>query len=130
MPVVRIGHFLDHKGMATSGAKGFASERSGGNADMDALVAAMRASQSVREIEAMPSRMMGAAHKSYLLEPSEMFARAYSQYIARHGGDEKMASELMVVQGSPQWYYQWSNEDFSPIDAAITKLFKGKGWIK
>ena len=126
-----IGHFLDHKGIAPHrSAQGMCSQQRGVNADMDALVDALRGSRSAREIQGKKPSEMRESFKEYALRDRELFARAYAQYIATNGGDEKMKAELKLEQNSDSWYLQWSDTDFAPINTAMAKLFKGKQWIK
>jgi hypothetical protein len=65
---------------------------------------------------------------NYLKEKEELWARAYSQYIA-----EKTKNEILLTQVD---YYrnlpinsQWDESDFIAIKNEIDKLFKELGWI-
>lgn len=69
----------------------------------------------------------------YLLQDHEVWARAYSQYVATRSEDKEMMAELdhMLRFGEAETYKaQWGHDDFKPIAAEIDKLFKGLGWLK
>ncbi len=70
---------------------------------------------------------------NYLLQDHEVFARAYSQWIATRSEDPEMMAELshMIRFGEKRTYKdQWDHDDFKPIAAEIDKLFKGLGWLR
>jgi hypothetical protein len=67
----------------------------------------------------------------YVLGDDEVWARAYSQYIAVRSGDDVMMAEIAKwrTMNSHQVYpLQWTDDEFEPIAAAIDKLFEGLGW--
>jgi hypothetical protein len=61
----------------------------------------------------------------YLTKPSEMFARAYFQWVAIRSGDQTLLKELHAHQGTG---YAWQDDDFEPIADAMDKLFGRLGW--
>lgn len=65
-------------------------------------------------------------HLRYLQRPREVWARAYSQWIAEKTGDEAMLRGLGRFLESP-YPAQWSPEDFAPISAAMDELFRSQG---
>lgn len=65
-------------------------------------------------------------HVRYLQRPREVWARAYSQWIAEKSGDEAMLRGLARFVDNP-YPAQWSTEDFAPISAALDALFRSEG---
>jgi len=64
----------------------------------------------------------------YLLSPSEVFARAYAQWIALRSGDTEM-SEGLAKRAKPEYIYaQWQHDDFEPIAKAFDELAE-RGWV-
>lgn len=120
------GHFLDHQGLGTPGT--WASQSPQTKDLMDAL----RASAAVKGIatkpvpNANPAKL--AAVRKYLLDDKEIFARAYSQFIAEETGDAELLKAVALGHNSvlPQ---QWETADFAPAKAAFRALFIKKGWI-
>jgi hypothetical protein len=69
----------------------------------------------------------------YLLTPYEIWARAYSQYIAVRSGDPEMldqVSRLRTRSGGLYYPTQWDDADFEPIARAIDELMIQLGWRK
>jgi hypothetical protein len=68
----------------------------------------------------------------YLVDKSELFARAFSQYIAYASGSEVLQQEVDVLRRATRraMYYplQWEGEDFKPVYEALDKLFTEKKW--
>lgn len=115
-----IGHFIDFGALGKAGK--FASAEHPDLADFRAAVQASAAVKTIRE------RNPGDA--DYLLKPTELWARAYAQYIATRSGDATLAAQLDLIRGGRSPWRQWSAEDFKPIAEAIDALFRKKGWIK
>lgn len=70
----------------------------------------------------------------YFVSNHEVWARAYSQYIAVKSGNKKMLANLRERQGQPvpgQAYpAQWDDDDFVPVGEEVEKLLIKVGWIK
>jgi hypothetical protein len=61
---------------------------------------------------------------AYALDPWEVFARSYCQWIADRSGDQHLRAEL--VQALQNHYpEQWRPDDFEPIARAIDNLLGG-----
>jgi hypothetical protein len=134
-----IGHWMDHKGF-----KGIIPDR-------DPNVRPML-SNSFASYTNLFSDFMNAANKSkkigqikwdaglrqenvdYFVSNHEVWARAYSQYIAVKSGNKKMLANLRERQGQPvpgQAYpAQWDDDDFVPVGEEVEKLLIKVGWIK
>lgn len=65
----------------------------------------------------------------YLLDPREVFARSYAQWIATETGDASMLKEILEDGTFGPYPGQWSEEDFAPIAKAFRKVFKAAGLI-
>jgi len=72
-------------------------------------------------------------HVEYLLQDHEIWARAYSQWIAEKSGDPDMLAELehrMTRTDQKIYAPQWTSEEFKPISAEIDAIFRDLGWLK
>jgi hypothetical protein len=68
-----------------------------------------------------------------MLRPRELFARAYSQYIALRSQNQKMMTQVnegltWAKHGGTPNYWEW--EDFQPVAEAFDNLFRSKRWLK
>lgn len=69
--------------------------------------------------------------RNYLLTPHELFARAYSQWVAIRSQDPKLMSGLEAFRNlKTSVPYQWADADFSPVADAFDAAFKTIGWSK
>lgn len=66
----------------------------------------------------------------YLLNPREMFARSYAQWIATETGDVGLLKEILEDETFGPYPGQWSPEDFAPLAKAFRKVFKTAGLIE
>jgi len=125
-----IGHFIDLEGIG--GKKAFATE-SGAMSD---IVKAMKGSDAINTIN-MALQSGGISPKArkyarYLLTEKEMWARAYSQWVAKKSGDGIMLKQLDQIRidneaiGLPS---QWSDADFVPIADKIDARMGELGWL-
>lgn len=64
----------------------------------------------------------------YLLQPDELWARAYAQLVAQQGASTTLRRELRSVQNRPEPYNAWTTADFAPVAAAINRTFRELGW--
>jgi hypothetical protein len=136
-----IGHFLDQQGI---GSRQFASES---DPRMEAFRRAAAESKAIKSLEELKGKRrvdvnyngqslsytLDQKYLSYLLRKREIWARAYSQYIARKTGNAQALSQLNKLrERSGQVYYakQWEDDDFEPIAKAIDELLKSLGWMK
>lgn len=72
-----------------------------------------------------------ARYVRYLLEPEEVWARSYAQYVTNKTGTPAMRATLAddltsQMYGSAR---QWSAESFSSIESAMDDAFKEMGWM-
>ena len=77
-------------------------------------------------------RRKDAQKLRYLLDPVEIFARAYSQYISWRSGDDALLSDIdrwMRMQAPGDQLRQWPYEDFLPLIWRFDTLFQSQGWL-
>lgn len=69
----------------------------------------------------------------YLLDPEELWARSYAQYIATRSGDKTFRKELDSLRETGEvinYPRQWSDAEFAPVAASIDGLMDKLGWRK
>lgn len=120
------GHFLDLEGI---GAKGTYASASG---ELKEVLDAAKQSQAVVGLQ---SKMASTTSwdirdhiQNYLLTDKEIWARAYSQYIAERSHSNPLKAQLQARLAATE-FEQWTTEDFAPVAKAIDKLFTKLGWI-
>lgn len=122
-----IGHFLDHSGLTGPGNQ-FGSEN---NPLLDNLRTVLNNSDSVKSIKS--STGISDKSRKYYLDQTEIFARAYSQYIVTKSKDPLLTQQLGKIidkYADSSYNIQWNENDFKPIAHALDELFLKKGWIK
>ena len=135
-----IGHWLDHIGLGQSAVWGTTNRTQ----EMRAFFDSVLASKEHAKIKAVvdSATITGAdgvvvklnrnsrAYTYYvdLLDPKELWARSYAQYIATRSGDEVLLAELARETKKANVFKQWDDDDFAPIASSIDVLFKSKGW--
>ena len=125
-----IGHFLDHRAFGCPGR--FASRRHPDLADWRRAVLASDACVELRRdrrLAALSGQTVDAFE--YLLDPSELWARSYAQYVTHRSGDATLLEQLAKTRLSVAPYHlaQWEDDDFRPIGATIDGLLRRKGWL-
>lgn len=130
-----IGHFLDHRAfgagddLATrAGDPAFAEWRRA--VDATNHIAQLKDAARTGTITAngVTYRGLGVGYFKYLLEPHEVWARSYAQYVAEVSGNPGMLAEIAGERGNRRYPSQWTESDFAPVRAAIENLFRRKGW--
>lgn len=127
--VHEIGHFLDHRGVPGAG---FTSE-SLLPGDMDAVMTAIRASAAYTSLRDDPDYQRNRKYRRYQMKSVELWARAYTQFIAEESGHLDMQAELQKRREGKTGYWkdsQWEASDFAPIRTAIRDLFVKLNWMK
>ena len=91
------------------------------------------AQRAVQQAKDRHERRRKATQKlRYLLEPAEIFSRAYSQYIAWRSGDDALLSDIdrwMRMQAPGDQLRQWPYEDFLPLIWRFDNLLEAQGWL-
>lgn len=88
---------------------------------------ALRASAAIQRLRTAT----GGSFLEYVLDPEEIWARAYSQYIAVRSGDQELLAEVgRVVRRRDELgrLMQWDANDFEPVARAMDELFENLGW--
>jgi hypothetical protein len=141
--VHEVGHFLDQQ--ALGDRRGFGSE-SGRVPDLMDRIDSTLAVHRLRELRSRrqilihthPHRRerltLDQALIRYLLEPRELFARAYAQYVAVRSEDLRLLTQLHEVQRDlivgMVYHQQWDQEDFLPVFEAFDRLLRWRRWIE
>ena len=136
-----VGHFLDHQVMDASGK--FASAR---GRTLSQLRKLLDETNSVQLLKAVSQADIieyidesGATEipvnkkfVNYLLARKELFARAYTQFIAIQSGNEELLEYLDKLKQSGDNYYPefWRDEEFEPIYNFFFDLFAKRQWLK
>jgi len=130
-----IGHWIDYRGFRglpdadppMTGNKVFASHS-------PLFKKFIKAAKNTEKIKAITNAGLTTKSKSYLKSNHEIFARAYSQYIAVKSKNPEMLADLKTRQGKPEngkpYPVQWDDDDFIPLYNEIETIFKQIGWLK
>ena len=126
--VHEFGHYLDFEAFGTPG-----SSASRGN-DMSDVMDTIRATDHYQRLDGMRGATTDPAELrdlNYLLDDAELFARAYSQWVAERSMDPMLLSQLdgyrLPVTDRELAFrrdYVWPDEDFAPVAAAFDDLFR------
>lgn len=132
-----IGHLWDvlilgKRGSFASSSMDFKRYR-----DQDSPVAnwyrATMGTDAVKELQRRVSAGVDRNYNNYSLQPDELWARSYSQWVANRASG-KLNADLKRHQSLPKDQplapTQWTDEDFAPIDEAITAMFETLEWIR
>ena len=67
----------------------------------------------------------------YLLDPLEMFTRAYAQYVAWRSGNQTMLGQIdgVLARQDLGKLQQWPYADFLPLIHHFDTLFEEQGWL-
>ena len=138
--VHEIGHFLDHRGLGRRGELGSAIGaalnllRAIEVTEAFARLQALRLRRRVRvktpireEFETVNQRLV-----LYLLDPRELFARAYAQFIALASGDAALVEQLNDLRSSRRgtvYHDIWEDDDFSGVATEFVRLFERRRWL-
>ena len=134
------GHVLDYAGIPRT-ADQLGSQRDFRKEELfKDFIKAVDESESIKTLRAREFEEkfgkypLDQHHMAYLLQDHEIWARAYSQWIALKSGDLDMFAELEHSTDSEEARRfiapQWTTEDFRPIAAALDNIFRKLGWLK
>ncbi|MBP5531714.1 MAG: hypothetical protein J6Y54_06780, partial [Lentisphaeria bacterium] len=99
----------------------------------DGVFDAIDCSRGKIELEELFDKFFGEKREmlEYLLRSDEIFARAYSQYIASRSGDATLLSQLNSSRRGVIFYGGlWEDDDFAPIAEEFDKMLKKVGMIR
>lgn len=137
--VHEVGHFIDRAGIPGTDARG---DRDWANdPTLAAWYHAVQGTDAVKRLKSLRTNpvvratvggqevpyKVPPAYREYLLKPTELWARAYAQYVTLRSGDPRMAAEIGdSMKGSVPT--QWSDQDFGPVARAMDEAFAKLGW--
>jgi len=105
-------------------------------ADWDNAVRESRTYRSLRQLLEREERLEIVAYIRYLVDPVELWARSYAQFIARRSGrfSPNVAREMdgIINQQSRRGSLpeQWPWDDFQPVDTALQQLLESESWSR
>jgi hypothetical protein len=128
--VHELGHFFDH----AMGEFAVYSTMVKGS-ELDAIVRCLEQTQcikSLRERLTLPNLpLMERWQIGYWLDPRELWARAYAQFVALRSDSELLRQQIalsMALTGLPsERYVQWQEDDFLSVVDPIEAALKGLG---
>ena len=137
-----IGHWLDHSGMPFGRSYGLffsrgvadgltGSSSAVGAPEMARLLDAIRGSEATADIERLLDQ--DDEWRKWLLDPIEMFARSYAQWLAWKDRSAPLRAELDRALASPilrDRMERWGLRDFLPIAKAMDDLMEAVGWLR
>lgn len=137
-----VGHFLDHHGIGRPGV--WVSGGRSGSADpiLQPWWDAVQKSSSYQSLLDLRNQKtveidgirywIDRSSLKYYLQPNEVWARAYAQYIATRGKSDVMKQQLNAIIGSKSPYKvrHWTEDDFEPIAKTMDELFRSLGWMQ
>ena len=86
----------------------------------------VRESDTVRRD--IPNSVYASQYKSYLVRPQELWARAYSQFIATETQDAELLRGMQLATDSKS-FQTWPADQFKPIGEAVRAALKERGLI-
>ena len=136
--VHEIGHLLDLRAFGAAGIPG--SHRAPElQSWRDAVIASRAPNRIMSLLYGVASPHGGIVstsvdHVDYLLQPHELFARSYAQYIALRSSSpilKQQISDLQVkqVRHGVDTMEQWVDADFQDIAQAFDEIFEARGWL-
>jgi SPP1 gp7 family putative phage head morphogenesis protein len=136
-----IGHFLDHKGIAATGNYGSgeafrafqkAVSRSKAVQDLLDFFKATHYRIKLRDGREV-KQLIDRDYIRYLLREKELWARAYSQWVAVRSNDKRMLEQVRKTREDEHpgtAASLWADEDFEPVAQAIDDLMETMNWRK
>lgn len=130
-----VGHYLEWQSIPKShfGPRDFEDDSLFAN-----WLAAVSVSSTVEHLaslrDSQPVASPVYSETYYSLKAVELWARAYSQYIAYKTASaillQQIATENKVVTGTMICRPYWHREEFHPIQTTMDALFERLGWLK
>ena len=139
-----VWHFIEHQGIGTIGA--YETET---DPRLRFILGAARNTDTARYLKTLAGRkvwpvdfadasrannVIDRTYVEYLLQPRELLARGYAQYVAFKSGDPAMTEELAAIRWRPSRgiYYpeQWEDREFGSVAGAFDRAILELGWQK
>ena len=126
--VHEAGHHLDLTALGPGGAFGSSNYRH--DPEMKAWYDTVKGTDSYKNLIRLRSEEPEyRRYYDYLLQPEEVFARSYAQYIANKSGDPDLKSGLEYWRETNTGEH-WPDADFKAVESALEKIFEKKGWSR
>jgi hypothetical protein len=132
-----IGHLIDLVGVGTLGQ--FESENS--NGIFSGLLELSKDTPEVRRLNnlliagviqyrglSLPLPPRTKITIEYLIEPHEIVARSYAQYIVEKSKSQKLYKMLQNRRNDSKFGEQWSTQNFAPLLAEWDNILNSIGW--
>jgi hypothetical protein len=118
------GHYIDYELLSDNG-------QTATDWAMPDIMDAIAKSRQVKRLAAIDN--MDPGSKRYVLQTNELWARAFSQWLALRSKDKSLMEDIMADNMGGMRMFgvstQWEDpKDFAPIARAIDAFFKRKGW--
>lgn len=118
-----VGHFLDFAAIQKVAAK---DQRITNLLDRFSQV--VNNTQAIQSIDALRNTPgTDRRYLGYLRMKEEVWARAYTQYVAARSDNALLKNELSVMQAWPN-HMHWEDADFESVANVIDELFAALGW--
>lgn len=75
----------------------------------------------------LPGPPMSDKYQRYLMQEREIWARAFSQFVAKESKDANLIAQIQIERANIHQFAQWDDDDFKPIRKAIRKLLDDEG---
>jgi hypothetical protein len=131
-----IGHWIDFRGFrGIPGAQPTKFSSPGFASHEPMFKKFIKLAKETKKMQAIKSDgWLEGGFRRYLQRKHEIFARAYSQYIAIKSRNPEILADLRTRQGNPvggkAYPVQWDDDDFLPLYEEIETIFKQIGWLK
>ena len=132
------GHFLDHHlfGTGKPELKGLATEHR--SKELQPLMHAIYRSQAAKNLVAKHEEhgrrgdWKGREVTEYLLDPAELFARSYAQWIGVRASPQIHRENMVYKEHWQRRGYdaQWDDADFEPIAREFDRLFQNRRLLR
>jgi hypothetical protein len=126
--VHELGHMVDHEQLGGGDHMATLKDIANPDTPMGKVGDAMLKSHAVQEIIGRVNEgRIDSYYGDYLMNPSEAFARAYTQWVAERSGNAELRES--VTDDFKNAYGQWGGQDFKPIGTAMDELFRSQGLL-
>lgn len=126
-----FGHMLDYKGIPGAGATSLGASAT--DNPMHGWWTAITSTEAYKQLLDVAPLLPPRA-RAYVLNPKELWARSYAQFIATEAGDATLGAELdamlahQVNAKRRLIPLQWQPDDFTVVAEAIQALIVDLGW--
>jgi hypothetical protein len=139
--VHEIGHFLDHQALGRPGT--FASESDA----LHSVIATIDSTDAFAQLRALRTRRRAVITErgrreiepirqqrvEYLLQPHELFARAYAQFITVRSQDPVLVAHLTALRLDRRvrvYHDYWTDADFAPVEHRLFQVLGRRRWMR